>query len=80
MNWIKIFSLVTTIIDSAKSFFRWISDLLKKREQNKEIDKITEIEKKIEEANQIEDETERLKKKARLANELEKALHPDRNS
>lgn len=78
LNWIKILTLLKGVWDIGVSIYGWITELLKKRAQGKEIEKIHDAEKQIDEANKIEDDATRLKEKADAACKLEQTLDPER--
>lgn len=77
MTWIKILSLVKSLWDSASLLISWIYRYFTKKKQQEEIKKAQEAVSEIEEANKIEDDNERLKKKAEAACKLEKSLNPN---
>lgn len=81
MGWLtSVFSAISSlkvIITSAISIWKWLSDFWTKRSQKKVIDEAKEAEQKLRDANSIQDDEERMKRKVEAACELEKAINPD---
>lgn len=77
LTWIKILGLLKSLWDIGVAVFSWIAAFLRKRSQDKEIEKIHKAEEKIDAANKVENDGERLKEKADAACEMEQVL--DRN-
>lgn len=70
---------VLTVILFLKKAAAVIAELIGLREQKKESEQMQQAENKIDEANKIENDAERLKAKAEAACEIEKILNPDSN-
>ena len=66
--------LILDLIKFFKFAVEWFNAFVLKKKQQGELGKLQDAEKKIEEANKIEDDKERLKKKAEAANEIERTI------
>lgn len=75
-NLIQVLTLVKTIWDSVMLLYVAVNEWLVKRRQKKEISKVEEAVDDLKEANKIEDDNERLKKKAEAACKIEQSFNP----
>jgi cell fate (sporulation/competence/biofilm development) regulator YmcA (YheA/YmcA/DUF963 family) len=71
----NVITVLLFIRKAAVAIGRWVGII----EQNKESDRMKDAESKLDEANKIEDDSERLKAKAKAACEIEKTINPDSN-
>lgn len=77
LNWLKLLSLAKAIYDALVAGYQWVRQWWIDRGQQEVIDGIHEIEQAISNANQTDDDAERLKEKADAACALEKAIDPN---
>lgn len=81
MGWltsvISAISSLKFIIEAAISLWKFVSDFFTKRGQNQTLDEMKKAEDELEKANSIQDDQERLKKKAEEACKIEKAVNPN---
>jgi len=78
-NLIQVLMLVKTLWDSATSLYIAVNEWLVKRRQKKEISKIEEAVEDLKDANKIEDDNERLKKKSEATCKIEQSFNPNSN-
>lgn len=75
-NWIKAYKTAMLLWEGATSLWKAILTAIKAIEKKKEDKHVKEALKDLQDANQIEDEDERLKKKSDAACRLEKVINP----
>jgi len=73
-NIFQALTLLKWVFDISKSGYQFIKEFFSKKKQQEKIDQLSNAESKINEANKIEDEQERLKKKAEAARDIENAI------
>lgn len=72
MNWSKLFSVVSQVL----SLIRAAIDFFRKRAQEKKLEELRRLEEALKEANKIDNDDERVRKKAEVMCAIEKKRNP----
>lgn len=77
LQWIKVLSLMKSLWDGAVSLYKAYQESKRQKQQQREIEQAEQAVADLDRANEIEDDDERLRKKAEAACRLERTLNPD---
>lgn len=76
LNWIKVISMLKSIVDAIKGVVAWIQEWMAKRALAKKHADIEQAGTELKQANEVKDDTDRLKAKADALCRLEKLANP----